>query len=37
MLSGPVFSIFNLLLGLDDRYSNLFLNAYINGHVHTEY
>ena len=22
---------------LDDRYSNLFLNAYINRHVHTEY
>ena len=21
----------------DDRYSNLFLNAYINGHTHTEY
>ena len=21
---------------LDDRYSNLFLNAYINRHVHTE-
>ena len=21
----------------DDRYSNLFLNAYINGHAHTEY
>ena len=27
-------------LGIDsstDRYSNLFLNAYINRHVHTEY
>ena len=22
---------------LDDRYSNLFLNAYINLHAHTEY
>ena len=22
---------------LDDRYSNLFLNAYINRHAHTEY
>ena len=22
---------------LDDRYSNLFLNAYINHHAHTEY
>ena len=22
---------------LDDRYSNLFLNAYINHHVHAEY
>ena len=22
---------------LDDRYSNLFLNAYINPHAHTEY
>ena len=22
---------------LDDRYSNLFLNAYINCHAHTEY
>ena len=22
---------------LDDRYSNLFLNAYINRHVHAEY
>ena len=22
---------------LDDRYSNLFLNAYINCHGHTEY
>ena len=22
---------------LDDRYSNLFLNAYINHHTHTEY
>ena len=22
---------------LDDRYSNLFLNAYINRHTHTEY
>ena len=22
---------------LDDRYSNLFLNAYINRHMHTEY
>ena len=22
---------------LDDRYSNLFLNAYINRHSHTEY
>ena len=22
---------------LDDRYSNLFLNAYINPHTHTEY
>ena len=21
----------------DDRYSNLFLNAYINSHAHTEY
>ena len=21
----------------DDRYSNLFLNAYINRHAHTEY
>ena len=24
-------------LGIDDRYSNLFLNAYINRHAHTEY
>ena len=24
-------------LDLDDRYSNLFLNAYINRHAHTEY
>ena len=22
---------------MDDRYSNLFLNAYINHHAHTEY
>ena len=22
---------------LDDRYSNLFLNAYMNRHAHTEY
>ena len=22
---------------LDDRYSNLFLNAYINRHLHAEY
>ena len=22
---------------LDDRYSNLFQNAYINSHAHTEY
>ena len=22
---------------LDDRYSNIFLNAYINRHAHTEY
>ena len=22
---------------LDDRYSNVFLNAYINRHAHTEY
>ena len=22
---------------LEDRYSNLFLNAYINRHAHTEY
>ena len=24
-------------LDLDDRYSNLFLNAYINRHAHTKY
>ena len=24
-------------LDLDDRYSNLFLNAYINRHLHAEY
>ena len=24
-------------LDLDDRYSNLFLNAYTNRHAHTEY
>ena len=29
----PVLSIRHL----DDRYSNLFLNAYINRHAHTEY
>ena len=23
--------------GLDDRYSNLFRNAYLNRHAHTEY
>ena len=27
----------DLSTDLDDRYSNLFLNAYINRHAHTEY
>ena len=27
----------DLSTDLDDRYSNLFLNAYINRHEHTEY
>ena len=27
----------HLSTDLDDRYSNLFLNAYINRHVHAEY
>ena len=27
----------HLGIDLDDRYSNLFLNAYINRHAHTEY
>ena len=36
------FSFFRMLFlwggfDLDDRYSNLFLNAYINRHAHTEY
>ena len=27
----------DLSTDLDDQYSNLFLNAYINRHAHTEY
>ena len=27
----------SIRLDLEDRYSNLFLNAYINRHAHTEY
>ena len=26
-----------IYVSMDDRYSNLFLNAYINRHVHAEY
>ena len=29
--------VFTRIADLDDRYSNLFLNAYINRHVHAEY
>ena len=29
--------VLDIGVNLDDRYSNLFLNAYINRHAHTEY